>query len=281
MRNFFYFLLRHSTLIFFIILEGICAALIVNYNDYQKSAFMSSSNALCGTVYNIGDGIYQYFHLGSANEQLAEENVQLRNRIAILERQIAQQTDSARDVILNDTLKKYHYYAAHVINSSTNKSRNYLTIDKGEDSGISQNMFVQDGHGVVGLVTAVSSHYATVLPIINTSMRLSIKLEETNYRGQLIWDGVSPRYAIAIDIPEHAKINVGDRIVTSGSSDYFPEGILVGEVDEVNMDKNGGFYRLTIKLAVDFYSLYDVEIVENKEQQEQRELESNMTTEKQ
>lgn len=281
MRNFFYFLLRHSTLIYFIILEGICAALIVNYNDYQKSAFMSSSNAICGTIYDIGDGISQYFHLGSANEQLAQENAQLRNRIAKLERQIAMIEDSAREKSIGDTLQKYYYYPAHVINSSTNKSRNYLTIDRGEETGIRQNMFVQNGSGVVGLVTAVSSHYATVLPIINTSMRLSIKLEDTNYRGQLIWNGMSPHYAVAIDIPEHAKINVGDRIVTSGSSDYFPEGIHVGEVDEVNMDKNGGFYRLTIKLAVDFNSLYDVEIIENREQREQRELEANMTNEKQ
>ena len=48
---------------------------------------------------------------------------------------------------------------------------------------------------------------------------------------------------------------------------------MVGRVSEVDMDKNGGFYKLTIVLAVDFNSVYDVEIIENKEQNEQRLLE--------
>ena len=277
MRNFFYFLLRHATFIYFLFLEVICGVLIVEYNDYQKSAFMSSSNAVCGAIYSIEDGVSQYFHLGSANEQLAAENAELRNRIAMLERQMTRMSDTIMEKSLPDTTQKYRYMNAHVINSSTNKSRNYLTLDKGQSSGIERDMFVMNGAGIVGLVAAVSEHYTTVLPIINTNMRLSVKLDGTNYRGQLVWNSVSARYATAVDIPEHAVVEVGDSIVTSGSSDFFPEGIMVGTVDEVAMDKNGGFYKLTVKLAVDFNSIYDVEIVENRELREQKELEDQMS----
>lgn len=273
MRNFFYFLARHATFIFFLFLEAVCLLLVFNYNDYHKTAFMSSSNAVCGALFSMEEGVSQYFHLGSANEQLANENVALRNRVALLEQQIALLKDSTNERYLADSLQKYQYLSAHVINSTTNRSRNYLTLDKGAKSGVKRDMFVVNGSGVIGLVSAVSTHYSVVLPIVNTSMRLSVKLHGTNYRGQLVWNGVSPRYAMMVDVPEHATVNVGDSIVTSGASNFFPEGVMVGKVSEVEMDKNGGFYKLTIKLSVDFNSVYDVEIIENKQHNEQRMLE--------
>ena len=273
MRNFFYFLASHATFLFFLLLEGICGLLIFNYTDYQKTAFLSSSNAVCGAIYSAENAVSGYFHLSSANQQLTTENATLRNRIALLERQVAELSDSTTEKLIGQLPAKYICKPAHVINASTNKSRNYLTIDKGERSGIRRDMFVINGSGVVGLVSAVSDHYATVLPLVNTSMRLSVKLSGTNYRGQLIWDGISPLYGTLIDVPEHAHVAVGDSIITSGSSSFFPEGLIVGRVSEVDMDKNGGFYKLTIVLAVDFNSVYDVEIIENKEQNEQRLLE--------
>ncbi len=279
MRNFFYFLASHATFLLFLLLEGVCSLLVFNYNDYQKTAFLSSSNAVCGTIYSAEDAVSGYFHLGSANEQLSAENAMLRNRISELEKQVALLTDSTTEIKLLHSEVKYISTAAHVINASTNKSRNYLTIDKGEQNGLKRDMFVQNGSGVVGLVSAVSAHYATVLPLVNTSMRLSVKLSGTNYRGQLTWNGVSPQYCTMVDVPEHASVAVGDSIVTSGSSTFFPEGLMVGQVSEVNMDKNGGFYKLTIKLAVDFCSVYDVIVVENREQNEQRELELKSETE--
>ena len=248
-------------------------ALVFNYNDYQKTAFLSSSNAVCGALYSAQDAVGGYFHLGSANEQLAAENVVLRNQVALLQKQVALLTDSTKLATLQGVEAQYLSTSAHVINSTTNKSRNYLTIDKGEDNGIKRDMFVLNGSGVVGLVSAVSAHYATVLPLVNTSMRLSVKLKGTNYRGQLVWNSISPRYGTMVDVPEHAQVAEGDSILTSGSSSFFPEGLMVGTVREVDMDKNGGFYKLTISLAVDFSSVYDVEVVENREMQEQRTLE--------
>lgn len=264
----------HATFIFFLFLELVCSLLIFNYNDYHKTAFLSTSNAICGTAYSMQEGVSQYFHLGSANEQLAAENASLRNQIALLKRQLSLMNDSVRQRYLTDSIQQYQYIAAHVINSTTNRTRNYITLDMGEKNGIKEDMFVVNGSGVIGLVSAVSTHYTTVLPLINTSMRLSVKLNGTNYRGQLIWDGVSPRHALMVDVPEHATVAAGDSIVTSGSSSFFPEDLMVGTVEDVDLDKNGGFYKLNILLAVDFNSVYDVEVVENKEQNEQRQLES-------
>ena len=277
MRNFIYFLINHATILLFLLLEGICIMLIVRYNDYQKSAFLSSSNAVCGGIYSVQNSISQYFGLRRENDALSRENAELRTLLAEKDRMLGKMNDSTYRALRASVGTKYIYRSAQVINNSTNKSRNYLTINAGKVDGIAPDMTARNARGVVGIVSAVSDHYATILPIINTSFRLSVKLLTNDFRGQLMWDGVSPYTATMVDVPEHAKVAVGDSIVTSGSSSYFPEGLPVGTVEKIDMDKNGGFYRLDIALAVDFSSIYNIEVIENLELKEQEELEKANT----
>lgn len=286
MREFFYFLLRYRTFLYFLLLEGISMFLLFNYNAYQRSAFLSSSNAVVGGVHSVTEGVANYFRLGKQNEVLAEENAELRNQLADLQRRLdlvgdtpRVEVDTVRRELAEDTIRQFNYYDAKVINSTTRRARNFLTINKGKNAGIRREMAVINGQGVVGMVSAVSDHFSTILPLINTGMRLSVKIKNSNFRGQLKWEGGNYRMAILNDVPEHAFVNVGDSIVTSGSSDFFPEGLFVGVVEEVNMDKNGGFYSLPVRLAVDFNSIYHVEIIENSWRREQVALENEVEEE--
>ncbi len=272
MRNLLLFIINNGTLVYFFVLELFCALLIVNFNDYQRSAFLSSSNAVCGTVYSMQTAVSKYFNLTDENDILVQELQDANNKIERLQAQL----NSLPDSLLNKNRAEItkNYRSAKVINISTNKQYNYLTLNKGENDGITKEMTVTSCGNVVGIIVATSSHFSTVLPIINTNFRLSVKLSNSNFRGQLVWNNHSASEATVIDIPEHATVAVGDSVVTSGASSYFPEGIPVGIVKTVDMDRNGGFYRLTIALATDFYSIYNVQITENMQREEQLELEA-------
>ena len=65
------------------------------------------------------------------------------------------------------------------------------------------------------------------------------------------------------EIPFHVDLVVGDTVVTSGYSTFFPEGILLGTVE--SFEKGGGdnFYSIRVKLSVDFKALTYVEVIEN------------------
>lgn len=277
MRNIIYFIINNATTLYFILLELVCAILVVNFNDYQRSAFMSSSNTVCGAFYSVRSSVSKYLSFGDENQKLSLENSELKTRIEQLEEALSHVGDSLRTVLISNAEgegTRYVYHTAHVINSTTNRSRNFLTLDAGRRDGIEPDMIVTSAGCVVGLVTAASDHYATVLPIINNSFHLSVKIEESNHRGQLIWEGTSAQRATLIDVPEHAKVSVGDHVVTSGSSSYFPEGMTVGEIEEVEMDRSGGFFHLTIKIAADYNSVYDVEVIECAHRDELKELEA-------
>ena len=87
------------------------------------------------------------------------------------------------------------------------------------------------------------------------------------------------RYAYLKDLPRHAEFNLGDTVVTSGFSTVFPEGIMVGTVDDMSDSNDGLSYLLKIKLATDFGKLGDVRVVARNGQEEQKKLENKATKE--
>jgi rod shape-determining protein MreC len=133
-------------------------------------------------------------------------------------------------------------------------------------------MGVVSGGSLVGIVLESSNNFCTVIPVINRDFRLSAKLKSNNYAGILQWDGASPRYAILNEIPYHVELVQQDTIVTSGFSSIFPEGILVGTVESFTL-ATGNFYEIRIRLSTDFQRLFNVNVIRNARQEEQRNLE--------
>ena len=63
--------------------------------------------------------------------------------------------------------------------------------------------------------------------------------------------------------------------MTSGYSTVFPEGIIVGTIDDMYDSNDGLSYTLKVKLATDFGKLYNVRVIARNSQQEQKDLEKN------
>ncbi len=270
MRNFFRFLLRNSNTLIFLGLEILCFVLVVSFNDYQRSSFLSSANRISGNIYASTSRIYHFFSLSDENKYLSIENTRLRNQLNELRTRKLPVLDSTNDTLAQP---QFFYRDAKVVNNSINKVRNFITIDKGRSSGITKDMAVVSAQGVVGIVWNTSDHFSTVIPVINTQLKISGRLKSTNYFGSIEWDGFSPRFVRLTEIPIHATVSSGDSIVTSGFSAIFPDNILIGEVEDVETDKGGGFYDIKVRLAVDFQSVSFVEVIENKMQKEQIQLE--------
>lgn len=276
MNNFFRFLQRHTTVIVFLILEAMAAALVFNFNDYHRSAYLSSANGVTGFFFRLTSSVGHYFGLADANDALVAQNLELTRKVDMLQAQLSAIPDSLRPDT-SDLGSRLHYRRAHAVGVTTSRSRNMITLDEGAEAGIRQDMAVVNSEGVVGLVSAVSGHFSLVLPLINTSSHLSVKLKGSNHRGQLLWDGVSSSHATLSDIPEHASVEIGDTILTSGASAFFPEGLTVGFVSSLEPDRNGGFFNIGVELAVDFNAIYDVQVIEDRAAAERVMLEASVS----
>lgn len=269
MRNLLNFLARYNNLIIFLFLEGIAFYILTHDNGYHNSRIV---NAVRGVTRGFEKRIYNtksYLSLREVNEQLAAENIALRNKIS----QIVKKENSDFFSV-NDSVNKQQYVhtSAEVIENSINRQKNYFSINKGINQGIKADMAVVTSNGVAGVIVGCSNNYSVAMSLLNLDFKLSARIKSNGYFGSLSWDGRDYRYAVLSEIPQHVLVSVGDTIETTGYSAIFPEGIMVGTVNDY--EKYGGdFYKISILLSTDLKKLHFVDVIGNMKKTEQLQLE--------
>jgi len=278
MRKLFAFLIKYSVAILFLFLEVVAFSMIVRNNGYQQSVFFSSGNTIFASLYSVSNSVVDYFYLKSTNEGLANENTMLLNQVVELQNQLEAYGSAAESQYKGKISpdKEINYIQAKVINNSTNKMLNYITLNKGLRDGIQQDMGVINEDGVVGVVSNVSEKFAVVIPVINPRIQINSKFLRNNYSGPVHWDGPNYRYANFNDIARHVVFSLGDTIVTSGYSDSFPEGIFIGTVDDFNISESDAYYHIKVRLGVNFRTLTHVKVINYLNYQEQKNLEKSV-----
>jgi rod shape-determining protein MreC len=270
MRNLLKLLYAYHFHILFVLLEGIALLLVVQNNHFQRASAIQFSSAVSGSFHKKMDNLKVYLSLRETNQVLAQENAELRNRLASIRKNISEKKDTLIDTLYK---QRYTYFSAKIVNNSVSKQYNYITLNKGSNDGIKSNMAVITSKGIVGFIVGVSKNFSTVLSVLNRNFKVSAKFKKNNFLGSLSWESLNPEICLLSDIPFHVKVAVGDTIVTTGFSDYFPEGIPIGTVKDYDL-KNGNFYNIRVKLTNDFRNLNYVILVDNLMKAEQQELES-------
>ena len=272
MRSLFRFLLRNYFLMMFLALEAISLTLMVSFNDYQRVTFFNSSNNLFGSVYERFSNLDDYFSLGRTNARLAAENASLRKQLYMRVKNQENYPINRPDTV---DAPAYVFTSAKVISNSVNKQFNYITLNKGSRHGIKPDMGIINADGVVGVITNVSQNYSTGLSLLNKRLLIPAKITTNNYFGSLVWDGEHYNTADLKEIPFHVIVNVGDTVVTSGYSNIFPDGIMIGKIKKFDAISGTNFYDIKVELSTNFKTLKYVEIVQNTKRAELIKLESN------
>ncbi len=281
MRNLINFFTRNSSFFLFLLLEVFAVLLISNNKRYQRSVLLSSTNAFTGWLYEKNSAVVDFVKLKETNQNLSEENLFLKNRLALLEGALSVYTDSIESKKLISLRNKfspekdYRYISAKVIRNTIHFAENYITLNKGSESGIRPNMGVISNNAVVGIVETVSPKFSKVISVLNPILLINTKFQSNNVFGTLKWDGKDYQYAKLNDIPHHIQFNQGDTLVTTGFARTFPEGVTVGTVVDFNLPQGASSYDIKVKLKTDYRSLTYVQVVDYLNDNEQRALEKS------
>lgn len=270
MRNLVQFFIRYSFFFLFLLFEVVSFYIIVKNNSFQNSIFYTATNNLVGSIYSKYSDITDYINLKEVNEKLAVENESLQKfQFKNYEKLFGE------NILVRDTIyqKKYLYTKAKIINNSTNKQQNFITLSIGELNGIKKGMGVVGPTGVVGVVNSISKHYSTVLAVLNINSKTSAKLKNSNYFGSLQWKGGNYQEGILADIPNHVELQNGDTIVTSGYSSIFPAGINIATIKSFEKLEGEFFYDIRVNFVVDYKNISWVYVVKNIFKEEQIDLE--------
>lgn len=272
MRYLLYFFRKHYYYFLFVALEAISLVLLINNNPYQNSALSMVSGGIAGSVLEGYNSVFEYFSLSRVNRILAEDNARMHSN-----RMEAFYKADTNTFFRNDTIFKleYKYISARVISNSTHKRNNFLMLNKGKDQGIEIHMGVIIGNRIVGQVVSVSRNFSWVMSLLNKDSRISGKFKKNDQLVNIEWGGGNYRRGEVREIPKHVQIMKGDTIITSGNSDIFPLGLLIGTIENYTIAQDDNFNNATMNFATDFNSLSYVEVVIDLMRQEKENLKNS------
>lgn len=253
-----------GNLILFLFLEGISFYLIITYNDSQAKIYHNSVNVISGTVANQASKIRGYFSLKEQNNILLKENAKLKAKLFnLVEKQGAKPEDLNLNIKENQI---FNLVSARVVNNSISLRNNFLSLNKGRKAGITENQGVIGENGVIGITKAVNDNYTTVMSIFNSQTKISARIKDKGYFGSLIWNNNGDvRFMTLNDIPKHVPIKLGDKVETSGYSNLFPSGILLGKIVGKRIPPGSSTYELKVKLYQDMTKIKFAYVVINYE----------------
>ncbi len=247
--------------------------MLYQYNNYQKASFLNFTGGIASGFYESVNSTTNYFGLRNINDSLLVENARLRAQMLN-----AYYQSGFTQTSINDTVYKqqYSYISANVVNNSVTKRNNYITIDKGTLHGIEPDMGVISSNGVVGIVTSVSKHFATIRSALNGNTKISCMVKKNNAFGSLEWNGDDPKFSSLKYVNKHVPITTEDEVVTSNYSTLFPQGIPVGKIYSHTLDAGDNFHVIKIELYTDFSTLKNVYVIKNILKTEQQTLEGDL-----
>ncbi len=121
-----------------------------------------------------------------------------------------------------------------------------IIINKGTREGLRENMAVVSKElFLIGRIGSVWSTASSVITIFNSKSKISVIVDSTREIGVL--EGGSVPFLFLRYIPLDSAVKKGDKILTSGYSDFYPKGIEVGEVAKMEKESDTLFLKIYIK----------------------------------
>lgn len=255
---------------------GLSFYLLFSYNKYHHTVYSAVANEVTGKISHQVNNIEYYFHLKQTNDSLVKANEALYNKL----KENYEIPDTAGKIAIDtinvDSLKnqkKYLYMQAKVVRNSVSQPNNYIVLHRGSLQGIHADMgVIGTNNAVIGTVMEVSNNYSVVMSLLHEQSNLSARLKRSGETGTVIWDGMDPKILILKDISKTVKVTVGDTVVTSGFSDKFPPGLLVGIVNKIISEKTSSNYVVSIATAANFETIQYSYIIDNLQKDEPQQL---------
>ena len=117
----------------------------------------------------------------------------------------------------------------------------------------------------MGLVSEVGLNWCTVLTVVDTDTSLGAQVYRTKDLGLAVGDfSLMGENRLRLDyLPADCQLLGGDLVVTSGLGGYYPSGLEIGTVEEVQPDDSGAASYAVLAPSADFDSLVEVFIVKS------------------
>ena len=203
--------------------------------------------------------INSYIDIWHKNESLLAENKELRSLKSQVEK-LQSENEHLRRLTHLRIDPKSDFVSAQIIMDMSGLLLRRIVIDAGVQSGVQIGQVVICDGGVVGRVLSVSDNTALVILLTDIDSRVPVYVGNQAVHAILAGDNSLRPYLAYYDIAQ--QINIGDRVVTTGSGGLYPANLLIGKVEAIV--NNVPRINLLVKLnRIDSVSVIDYVIDNN------------------
>ncbi len=217
----------------------------------------ASIHSVVSNIKNLWNSYIFLIEVNQENKQLKQQLLDMEEKLNIhLEDSV--QFRRLRDQMLfarNNPLIKIY---AEIIGESSDNTHDIRFINRGSNQKIKRNYIVIRKEGLVGRIFSVSPFQSSVQLMIDHRNRVPALIQRSRVRGLIYGthEGIEMR-----QINQHAKIKIGDRVISSGLGGLYPKGILIGWVSEIRHQPHELFKTAILESAVDFNRIEEVFVI--------------------
>ena len=190
----------------------------------------------------------------------------------MVERYFDPETDSEENARLRELLNlrpqsyQLELESAAVTERTVTNWTSSLTLNVGTDHGVEAgDCVIDETYALVGVVSEVGLNWCTVLTLVDTDTSIGAQVFRTKDLGLAVGDFTLMREdRLRLDyLPADCQLLGGDLVVTSGLGGYYPSGLSIGTVEEVQLSDSGAASYAVLAPSVDFGSLVEVFVIKS------------------
>ncbi|OIN93714.1 rod shape-determining protein MreC [candidate division WWE3 bacterium CG06_land_8_20_14_3_00_42_16] len=175
-----------------------------------------------------------------------DENQRLKEMLAevkgllVLEEKIKAENEFLKKELQVNREGEYAYLLADFRGWQEDNFGQRIIINKGEKDGLKVGMPLVSENNLIGVVVEVNQRNSVVEVITSPQSSIPAAVFKVNSTEKIL--GISEgEFGVRLQlkqIPQDAKINKGDLVVTSGKGGSLPQGLILGEITEVSQAQN-------------------------------------------
>lgn len=231
--------------------------------SYAREVANPFQSAVHSALQPVGDFIYgalDYRSLERQNQLLRQE-VATGQAAAV---EAAATLEQAEQVMAQEHLGylgRIPSIAAQVVDLASANFEQSVEINEGAADGVAVGQPVVAAGGLIGSVSSVSSHLATVTLLDDPSFAVGVRVVRGGAVGAAVGEGQGELLQVE-DVNVGEQVKRGDRLVTSGLSlEHFPPGIPVGTVAQVSAPAGALQLEISVKPLADLVNLQFVRVL--------------------
>jgi rod shape-determining protein MreC len=200
-----------------------------------------------------------FYHRNLVQNEKLKKEVELLKYNKNETREVFFENNRLRQLLSFKQRFSYKVIAARVVGHSADNWSSVIIVDRGESNGIRRGSVVVSYIGLVGRVVETTSSISKIMLINNPNFGVSGIVQRSRQEGLVT--GTLSNSLIMKYLPADSDVAVSDVVVTSGLTETYPKGLIIGTVVDVGEEFSGLSHYAVIKSAVDLSSLEEVLII--------------------